>query len=160
VGFARLIVPNAEFIVGSITDIPLPSRSVDAIASIQVIEHLPPEEVQKAIAEFARVLRDDGILVISVPSTTRPMSPAHFQHFTPTSIASTVETHFTTTRIVGQEYRSYALRILEKLVENRLWHLPGISLRLSRDWFPKYWNRTDASLGQNLVVVCEKKSCS
>ncbi len=157
IGFAKLIVPNADFIVGSITAIPLPDRSVDAITSIQVIEHLPPTEVASAVAEFARVLRDEGTLVISVPSRNRPMSPAHFQHFTEESLNDAVGTHFRIVRSLGQENRTIMLWILEKLSANRYWHLPRIGERLSKQWYPRYWNMTEPVKGQNLVIVCRKK---
>ena len=55
VDFARLLVPDAEFHVGSLTNIPLKNESVDTVISIQVLEHLPLPEVPQAIAELARV---------------------------------------------------------------------------------------------------------
>jgi predicted SAM-dependent methyltransferase len=43
------------------------SASVDAIFSSHNIEHLYPHEVPVALAEFLRVLSDDGIAVITCP---------------------------------------------------------------------------------------------
>ena len=45
----------------------VPSGSVDAIFSSHNIEHLYPHEVPVALAEFKRVLNEDGFVVITCP---------------------------------------------------------------------------------------------
>jgi SAM-dependent methyltransferase len=47
-------------------DIPLPNSSVDAITAFDVLEHL--DDDLGALAEFNRVLRPDGFLLITVPA--------------------------------------------------------------------------------------------
>lgn len=55
-------------VVGTMTDLSaVTSGSVDAIVSSHNIEHLYPHEVPQALAEFVRVLKDDGMLLISCP---------------------------------------------------------------------------------------------
>ena len=55
-------------IVGSMTDMSaVPSASVDAIFSSHNIEHLYPHDVATALAEFKRVLKVDGFVVITCP---------------------------------------------------------------------------------------------
>jgi SAM-dependent methyltransferase len=55
-------------IVGTMTDMAeVPTASVDAIYSSHNIEHLFAHEVPLALAEFIRVLRPDGFLVITCP---------------------------------------------------------------------------------------------
>lgn len=55
-------------LVGTMTDMSaVPSGSVDAIFSSHNIEHLYPHEVAVALAEFKRVLKDDGFAVITCP---------------------------------------------------------------------------------------------
>jgi SAM-dependent methyltransferase len=55
-------------VVGTMTDMSaVPSASVDAIFSSHNIEHLYPHEVPIALAEFKRVLRPDGFVVITCP---------------------------------------------------------------------------------------------
>lgn len=46
---------------------PVPSASVDAVYSSHNIEHLYPHEVGIALAEFFRVLKPDGLLVLTCP---------------------------------------------------------------------------------------------
>ena len=55
-------------LVGTMTDMSsVASESVNAVFSSHNIEHLYPHEVPKALAEFVRVLSDDGFAVITCP---------------------------------------------------------------------------------------------
>lgn len=55
-------------VVGSMTDMAeVATGSMDAVYSSHNIEHLFPHEVPVALAEFRRVLRDDGYVVITCP---------------------------------------------------------------------------------------------
>lgn len=55
-------------IQGTLTDMTLvSSESVDAIFSSHNIEHVFPHEVSLALAEFIRVLKPDGFVVITCP---------------------------------------------------------------------------------------------
>jgi hypothetical protein len=55
-------------VIGTMTEISaVGAASVDAIFSSHNIEHLYPHEVPVALAEFLRVLKDDGFAVITCP---------------------------------------------------------------------------------------------
>ena len=55
-------------IVGTLTDMKsVETGSVDAVYSSHNIEHIFPHEVPIALREFYRVLKDDGIVVITCP---------------------------------------------------------------------------------------------
>jgi SAM-dependent methyltransferase len=57
--------PNLRFVQGDATRLDLPDRSVDVVVSFETLEHL---EAQEALLDgFARVLTDDGLLLISSP---------------------------------------------------------------------------------------------
>lgn len=58
----------APDIVGTMLDMSaVGDASVDAIFSSHNIEHLYPHEVPIALAEFKRVLKDDGFVIITCP---------------------------------------------------------------------------------------------
>lgn len=55
-------------LVGTMTDMAsVADASVDAIVSSHNIEHLYPHEVPLALAEFARVLKPEGLLALTCP---------------------------------------------------------------------------------------------
>jgi SAM-dependent methyltransferase len=58
----------APDVVATMLDMsPVPTGSVDAVYSSHNIEHLYPHEVPVALAEFLRVLKPDGLLVLTCP---------------------------------------------------------------------------------------------
>ena len=59
---------NLRFEAGSGSSLPLEDASVDAVVSFETIEHLPREDQPRMIAEIARVLVDDGVLILSAPN--------------------------------------------------------------------------------------------
>jgi ubiquinone/menaquinone biosynthesis C-methylase UbiE len=61
--YARRRVPEAEFHVAELDALPLPDDSVDVIVCALALEHVP--RLDPVLAEFARVLRPGGDLVIS-----------------------------------------------------------------------------------------------
>ncbi len=66
----RLDIDNSvePDIAGTMTDMSaVQDASVDAIFSSHNIEHLYPHEVPQALAEFKRVLKPDGFVVITCP---------------------------------------------------------------------------------------------
>ena len=62
----RYAAGNLAFAEGSVTALPLPDASVDVVVSFETIEHLTPQ--REMLAEFRRVLKSTGILVISSPN--------------------------------------------------------------------------------------------
>ncbi len=57
--------PNIQFMTGSVLDIPVPDNSVDLVTCFETLEHL--EEHEKMMQELKRVLKPDGLILISTP---------------------------------------------------------------------------------------------
>ncbi len=60
---ARLKVPNGEFHEADLHDLPLPDDHVDLVVCALALMHVP--DLEPVLAEFVRVLRPGGSLVIS-----------------------------------------------------------------------------------------------
>ncbi len=56
---------NLKYIQGSCIDLPFEDKSFDCVVSFETIEHLA--EQQQMLSEFNRVLKEDGLIVISTP---------------------------------------------------------------------------------------------
>jgi SAM-dependent methyltransferase len=59
---------NLAFVEGSAAQLPMPDASVDLVVSFETIEHLATVDQPRMLAEFSRVLADDGVLVLSAPN--------------------------------------------------------------------------------------------
>ena len=56
---------NLNYIEGSCIQLPFADNSFDVVVSFETLEHLAGQ--QEMLAEFNRVLSDDGLLIISTP---------------------------------------------------------------------------------------------
>jgi len=57
-----------RFVAASCTGLPMPSGSIDMIVSFETIEHISAAEQREMLSEFSRVLKPDGVLVLSSPN--------------------------------------------------------------------------------------------
>lgn len=73
---------NLTFITGDCRQIPLPDASIDVVISFETVEHILEQE--EFITETKRVLRPEGILLISTPNPDiylkdAPSNPFHLK---------------------------------------------------------------------------------
>ncbi len=59
-------VPNLDFIEASCTKMPFADASFDLVVSFETLEHIEPQ--REFLEEIARVLRPDGLLLLSCPN--------------------------------------------------------------------------------------------
>jgi SAM-dependent methyltransferase len=86
-GHAAARYPQASFVRANLAALPVPSESVDVVATLQVIEHVwnHPEFVRECL----RALRPGGLLLVSTPNRltfspglAAPVNPFHTHEFT------------------------------------------------------------------------------
>lgn len=58
--------PDSNLALASATRIPVKSKSIDVAVATEVLEHIP--EVESAVREIRRVLRDEGRLICTIPN--------------------------------------------------------------------------------------------
>jgi ubiquinone/menaquinone biosynthesis C-methylase UbiE len=67
---------NIEYLVGDGESIPLPDDSVDVVVTFETIEHI--KDYKRFIKEIDRVLRPDGLAIVSTPNDLEFAEGNHF----------------------------------------------------------------------------------
>jgi SAM-dependent methyltransferase len=120
-----LAQPNngARLVQADALRLPIAEASVDLIASFETIEHVP--DARGLVRELRRVLRPQGMLVLSTPHRAfrHSANPFHIQEFTADELHSLLVEAFEDVRIHGQ-WPDRAYRFVPFLM-------------LERDWTPR-----------------------
>lgn len=109
--------PRLRFEAGSVTAIPLPDASVDVVISFETIEHIADHEVM--LAEFKRVLRPGGVLMISTPDkaiySDRPgyTNPFHVRELYRDQFHTLLSNQFAHVKMHGQKVHFGSLIVAE-----------------------------------------------
>lgn len=144
VAHAARTYPSVHFVRANLAALPVPDRSVDLLATLQVIEHVwnHPEFVR----ECRRVLHPDGLLLVTTPNRltfspglNEPVNPFHTVEFTGAELANLlVQCGFRVERVLG-------LHAGPRLVELDATHSGSFSAAQTvdppPDWCPRL--RTD-----------------
>ena len=82
-------VPQIKWLLMNADGLPFKDKTFDALFAGEIIEHMP--DPQNALIEWNRILRDEGIAIITTPNKNRfsnyvskferPFSPDHFREF-------------------------------------------------------------------------------
>jgi len=99
--------PNLTFKQGSADNIPVDSDSIDVVVSFETIEH--HDKHDEMLSEIKRVLRDDGLLIISSPDkryyTDLPQykNPYHVKELYLEEFRSLIKSHFANVNLLLQK---------------------------------------------------------
>jgi ubiquinone/menaquinone biosynthesis C-methylase UbiE len=94
-------VESTAFVCSSGDHLPLADNSVDVVTSFETIEHVPDDIA--LLEEFYRVLRADGILIISTPNQW-PLAdtPHHVREYDRSSFLNVLEPRFDCVELYNQ----------------------------------------------------------
>ncbi len=85
--------------------LPFEDGSFDAVVSFEVIEHVPVEQMEAFFAEVARVLKPDGMVILSTPNKRvyiRYPDPYHVSLMTLDEFRRLLESRFNRVHLFGQ----------------------------------------------------------
>jgi SAM-dependent methyltransferase len=99
--------PRATFVRANLAALPVPTASVDVVATLQVIEHVWNH--REFVGECLRVLRPGGLLFVTTPNRLtfspgldEPVNPFHTKEFTAAELAALLtRSGFAVTRVYG-----------------------------------------------------------
>ena len=95
--------PNLAFQCCSVMSLPFEENSFDVVISFETLEHVTDQET--LLTEFVRVLRPDGVLVISTPN--RPVYNRHLATKNPFHTLELDQDEFS--RLIGGRFKNVAL---------------------------------------------------
>jgi len=78
---AKKYCPTSTFLKGSVLKLPFKNDEFDVVTLWEVIEHIPKGTEMKAFSEIFRVLKKNGLLVLSTPNKnllSNLLDPAYF----------------------------------------------------------------------------------
>ncbi len=111
---ARYAAPGLAFRQASATSLPFSEGTFDVVVAFEVLEHLDLAAQPLFLAECARVLKPDGLLLLSTPDRTRTEdfgdpNPHHLHELTAAELALALTAQFPHVRLWRQELAAGSL---------------------------------------------------
>lgn len=150
---------NLDYRVGDATALELADQSVDVVVSFETLEHLHDQE--RLLDGFARVLTDDGLLLISSPDKhtysdiTGHVNEFHVRELYLPEFQQLLARHFPHVRLYGQKL----------LFQSALWALDAGSRRRNIDAWTADQATVELTPGMDyaplyFLAVCSKQPLS
>ncbi|OGW39029.1 MAG: hypothetical protein A2Y97_02330 [Nitrospirae bacterium RBG_13_39_12] len=131
----RYVADGLDFIQGDILHVGFPDNFFDIVISFETIEHL--KNYRKAILEIRRVLKEDGLLIISSPNrrltspgksiNEPPNNEHHFIEFSKEEFTSLLSEYYEIMGLYGQR------------PINKVFLIPYLK-RVLRKYLPRFYN--------------------
>lgn len=106
-------------------------QSFDVATLIEVLEHIPPQNIDSFLNGLYNVIKKDGILILTVPSTNLPIGniKRHFQHFTADSLNNILSKYFYLDKIEYINSNNFSSRLIHHIYTNPLFILNNDNLK-------------------------------
>jgi len=126
----------------------------DRAVLMEVFEHLPIESAGNFMASVRKLIRNDGVLYLTVPHENKPLEYKHFQHFSIEKILDYLRPHFNVVEVVPFERISLCRGVMLKALSNRLFILNNQRLlTMIYKWYKKHLFHCDSELECQRIFV-------
>lgn len=156
--FAQAFHPDIEFHCADANQL---KEEFDIVTAIEVLEHVPDEQVTNFLKILEKRIKESGKIIISVPTTVLPVSEKHYRHYTLEILKQQLENSKINLEIEHVEYvykSSFLLKLYSKLTQNKLWIIEIRPLRnfVWRMVKSKYTIANEDN-GEEMIVILKKK---
>jgi len=95
----------------------------DIAVLMEVFEHLPMKDAGSFMESVRALLKDSGVLILTVPHENKSLEYKHFQHFSIEKIVDYLRPYFDIAEVVPFERISWRRGLILKILSNRLFIL-------------------------------------
>ena len=95
----------------------------DISVLMEVFEHIPIEDAIHFMGSVRALLKDGGVLYLTVPHENKPLEYKHFQHFSVSKIVNYLRPHFDIAEVIPFERITWRRELILKVLNNRLFIL-------------------------------------
>ncbi|MAB15387.1 class I SAM-dependent methyltransferase [Parvibaculum sp.] len=76
--FAQAFHPHVDYRKADVKDL---SERFDVVCAVEVLEHIPDNDISSFLRAMASRVAADGSIVVSVPTVNEPLNRKHFRHY-------------------------------------------------------------------------------
>lgn len=157
IAFAKAFNPHCEFYN---VDIQTINMKFDVVTLIEVLEHIPEENIPKFFQKLDQSIKENGKIFISVPTTNKPFSKKHYRHYTSALLRNQIDASKSNLSILEEEYifiKPWWFNLLSKMYDNKIFSLEIKAV--TRHAWRRIWNTCKDATEKNgwhLVVTLGK----
>jgi SAM-dependent methyltransferase len=157
IAFARAFHPDCTFYD---QDAALIEGQFDVVAAIEVIEHIPEDELPGFFKVLYERVNDNGRVIISVPTTVIPLNKKHYRHYTKELLENQLKQSGVDLQVIEIKHvfsKPWWYGIFTRFFDNRLFSLEIKPLMLFA--WKDIWRKhriADKNTGFHLVAVLKK----
>lgn len=158
IAFARAFHPDCTFYD---QDVNATQETFDVVSAIEVIEHIPENELSVFLNSLYQRTKDGGRIILSVPTTNIPLNKKHYRHYTIDLLKTQLADSQAGLSIKEYEYIFYKpwwYNIFRRFFNNRYFSLevkPFMRFAWRDIW--RNYRIADEKTGFHLVAVLTKR---
>lgn len=135
-------------------------QKFEVATAIEVLEHIPPKDLDRFVERITDLLVDDGRFVLTVPHTNKPVQDKHYQHFSSADLESVLDPLFDSVSFVPFDKKSKIFTALELALGGRGKHFvvnsPLIVDSLWRLYKRRYLYADSEANCRRIAAICHR----
>ncbi|MEM4346980.1 MAG: class I SAM-dependent methyltransferase [Candidatus Altiarchaeota archaeon] len=99
--FAKVLVPNAKFVRMDSYRLGFKASYFDVVTLIDTIEHLKKDKEEQTLREIKKVLKPNGLVILSTVSNKIRVNKKHYRHYSEQQLREILGKYFSDIKIIG-----------------------------------------------------------
>jgi SAM-dependent methyltransferase len=157
IAFAKAFHPDCQFYAQDACEI---DGVFELVAAVEVIEHIPDDELAGFFEGLYRKLEANGRVLISVPTTVVPLNRKHYRHYTSELLEQQLIQSRVPLRMAEVEYvfrTPWWNGTLRRILSNRFFTMEVNALmRIAWRLIWHHYRIADRHTGRHMVAVLER----